>query len=388
MSSFLTNEYGYSLPTARIANVPCRPRDASRLLCLCEEKISHKSFRSLPNLLPSGSVLFLNESSVLPVRLKMKKSTGTEVEVFLLESKEAHFCDLLEAHSPLYCKALLRPSSRISLGSYLETKSNSHQLQIIRKTKEEVELRWQPEVLSFLEILSHFGQVPLPPYIRRPPRRSDTQHYQCVYSSTAGSVAAPTAGLHFTPRLLRALSSAGHTLQYLQLHVGASTFLPIQEKDVRNHNMHNEYFSVPSSVLTTLQKGKSIAVGTTSVRTIESIYWYGCLLAKDKEALFNIPQYVYKKVKPIPPSEALARVEDHIRHLRLKRLEGKTSLYITPGYFPKLTKGLITNFHQPYSTLLVLVAALIGKRWQKVYEEALRNEYRFLSYGDACLFLL
>lgn len=389
--TFLSAEYNYDLPADSIATAPCRPRDAAQLLCLKEGHLSHHRFRDLPNLLPTQATLFLNQSAVLPLRIRLKKDTGANIEVLLLETtaQETHLSEVLSRPSPLRCRALLRPAARLPIGAYIYGKSpKDKEIKIQRLSHDEVALHWQPQATLFKDILIAFGETPLPPYMKRRAQPRDLYDYQCVYSKAAGSVAAPTAGLHFTSKLLNTLQKAGFSLQYLNLHIGASTFLPLQSKDLREHPMHVERMSISYELLQALIKSTyPVAVGTTSLRTLESLYWYGCLLAEQPSACLNIPRFIYKQVPALSAAEALTQVAFRMEQAQLSTLSGHTALYIKPGYRLRMAKGLISNFHQPYSTLLVLVAALIGPRWKALYQEALQKKYRFLSYGDACIFL-
>ena len=391
MLSFLSEAYNYELPPGRIASYPCRPRDSARLLCLKGNRIEHRYFYELPKVLPRGASLFLNKSAVLPVRLRAKKcGGGGRAEVFLTEgAKGEHLSEQLEKGPPLCFRALLRPAHRIPIGSHLKVLREGEELSIHRSSAQEVELSWRPQDICLSEALERFGETPLPPYLNRLSRLADQKLYQCVYGEDAGSVAAPTAGLHFTRSLVSALEEQSFELKYLSLHVGMGTFLPLRSRDLRDHLMHREQFSVDLSTIKALSSCTySIAVGTTSLRSLESIYWYGCLLAQAPSSALDIPPFVYKEVAPLPVAEAMDRVIDQFKKDDTKRLSGYTSLYITPGYCCRVVRGLITNFHQPRSTLLVLLASLIGEQWRKVYQEALAREYRFLSYGDACFFAL
>ena len=391
MSLFSSDTYDYELPVERIAQYPCVPRDHARLLCFEGGKIAHHRFYELDKLLPQNATLFLNQSAVLPVRLKVRRGkSSSPAEVFLLEgSSSAHLSELLDARAPVRCHALLRPAGRIAIGSELTASTPSHSLWVKRKGQTEVELRWHPEQLSFEEMLLAFGEPPIPPYLKRDLRSSDVDDYQCVYGRERGSVAAPTAGLHFTSSLLERLKERVHQVVFLKLHVGGGTFLPLQTNDLRDHHIHAEQFTIDRGLLDALRQQRyRVSVGTTSCRSIESVYWYGCMLKKDPRARLDVPPFVYQQCAPSSVEEALDRVSEQLQHSNLGHISGYTSLYIAPGYRPRLMSALITNFHQPRSTLLVLLASIIGPKWRDVYRTALEHPYRFLSYGDACLFYI
>ena len=388
--SDISSSYDYALPPKSIATHPCQPRDAARLLCLKDKQLRHHYFHELPELLPPRSSIFFNQSRVLPTRIPCYKKTGAQAEVFLLEGEETHLGNLLQTAPPVLTRALLRPSQRIPIGTQLTstTPNGAHTLSITRQSQHQVRLFWHTKTDLFADMLERFGQVPLPPYIGRSVEPQDSLNYQCVYGKDAGSVAAPTAGLHFTAPLLGRLDLL-HKLHYLSLHVGAGTFAPLKSERLRAHRMHTEHISIDASVFQSLRASNyTVAVGTTSLRSLESLYWYGCLLAQDPKATFDIPSFVHEQTPPLSLSDAWAQVAHHLSSTNKSALTGRTALYILPGYTFRSVRGLITNFHQPRSTLLVLLAALIGDTWRDVYAEALDKKYRFLSYGDASLFLL
>ncbi|MGQ9863929.1 MAG: tRNA preQ1(34) S-adenosylmethionine ribosyltransferase-isomerase QueA [Bacteroidia bacterium] len=367
------HRWSYPLPPDRIARYPVSPRDAARLLVYQAGKIQEDTFSNLARYLPPRSLLIFNDSRVVPARLVFPKG-----EIFLLEPIEGSWYSMGEASF----RALVRP------GRYWRKKRSYtwfHPQGSLTASYEKQEdeaarlrLTWLPTHVPLLEVLQAVGQVPLPPYLRRAPQESDTHTYQTVYARLPGSVAAPTAGLHFTQALLDRLEQAQINWVFITLHVGAGTFLPIRATNLRQHTMHAEAFEVSAQAIKTLQEaqGPRIAVGTTSMRTLESLYW-----AALQDG--SIPAWVWEKGLPIPPAQAW----EILKQKYPQGVQGTTRLLIAPGYPFAFTEGLITNFHQPCSTLLALVEAWIGDAWRKIYDYALAHTFRFLSYGDGSLLL-
>ena len=366
-------DYNYKLPADRIAQRPLQERDASRLLLWKDGRISDEHFSAVDSLIPEGSLLVFNDTKVVRARLMFAKSSGGAIEVFCLEP--------------------LSPSVDFQLddkGSWLmaERKSN------LSDGCFEIEFSWSPSSLSFSQVLMMAGSIPLPPYIDRESDDEDVSRYQTVYAKHEGSVAAPTAGLHFTKDIFERLRKRHCREESLTLHVGLGTFRPVSVTNVRDHIMHNEPFVIKLSTLKALRNSLGstiIAVGTTSARTLESLYWLGVKAAANPGT--EIKQmnqwFPYETLDPdLPsPAEALDALILYFENKGLSEYHGSTSLIIVPAYTFRLVKGLITNFHMPQSTLLLLVAAFAGTGWKDAYTHALSNGYRFLSYGDACMFL-
>ena len=382
--------YDYPLPQEAIATFPCTPRDHAKLLVYDQKTVHHHKFYELPDLLPKDSTLFLNQSAVIPIRLHLQKSTGAKIEIFIIgdDTGPSHLSQILKYSSPLSIRAWFRPSKRLRVGEKTILRKDKTLLSAERLKKEQVNLEWKPRQKSFAHILHMFGKTPLPPYINREEEASDLLRYQTVFHQHPGSAAAPTAGLHFTDTLLQTLHHRNIPTHSLTLHVGAGTFLPLRTLNIEEHAMHAEEFLITEELLQSLQSAKTpISVGTTTFRAIESVYWLGCMLAKGQSTCW-IPADVYRIYSALPVEHSLREVEKYIRVKKLKELRAVTSLFIRPDYQTRILKGLITNFHQPCSTLLVLVATLVGPVWHALYTEALQKQYRFLSYGDACFFKL
>ena len=388
-------DYMYELPSSRIAEYPLADRDASKLLVFNHNNVEHKKFSQLPDLLPDNSILFFNDTKVIPARILFHKETGAAIEIFLLQ--------------PILPSALLSVTMagtgksmwRCSIGNLKRWKNDI----VLRKNLGEitlnarlvsveenlVEFSWKPQTTKFAEIIAAAGAVPLPPYIKRDPEAADRERYQTVYSQEEGAVAAPTAGLHFTEKLLRRLRDRGIMTNFLTLHVSAGTFMPVKEENAVEHTMHSEQIVIQRQTLEYLLiPGKNvIAVGTTAMRTLESLYWYGVLLIKNPSAQFEIDKLIPYQIdsQSIPNNEAFNAVLSLMTQNGVDKLTGTTSIFIFPGYRFRVCQGLITNFHQPGSTLLLLIAAFAGRFWKKIYREALTRDYRFLSYGDSSLLI-
>lgn len=387
-------DYTYNLPAERIALYPMEERDASQLLVYNKGKISHARFRHLAEYLPENTLLVFNDTRVIQARLLFTKPTGSVIEVFLLTPEKP----AQELHQAM--QATGRCVWKCSIGNLKRWRTNPlsllsgdvelHAALLSRETGE-VELHWKPERYTFAEILHHFGKIPLPPYIQRPEEELDEKRYQTVYSRHEGAVAAPTAGLHFTDKVFESLKEKGIEWDFVTLHVSAGTFQPIKTTDALQHIMHEEQVIISRSNLSRLlQPDKFVtAVGTTSMRTLESIYWYGVKLLQNPKADFAISQdEPYRSLENLPEvRSALEAVINRMEELQTDTLTGRTAIYIHPGYRFRVCQGLITNFHLPGSTLILLVAAFVGNDWKKIYNEALNNGYRFLSYGDSSLLI-
>lgn len=387
------SEYTYALPDDRIAYHPLAERDQSKLLFYQKGNIQHRTFFELPQLIPNDSILFFNDTKVIPARLHFKKDTGAEIEIFLLNpiAPTTLLQLAMQAKGSITWKCTIGNLKRWSDGLILtkQTDQGEFKAELIDRQENLVKFDW-PEQLTFAEAISQFGVTPLPPYIKREAKKEDLQRYQTVYSHYEGAVAAPTAGLHFTDKVLDELKQKGILTDFLTLHVSAGTFQPVKVENALEHTMHSEQILISKKNIENLLSGKKvIAVGTTSMRSLESLYWYGVKLQDNPKAEFIITQHdpYLERKNLLDYKESLHRVIDFMNQENMEVLTGHTSIYILPGYQFKICKGLITNFHQPGSTLMLLVAAFIGEGWKRVYDEALNNNYRFLSYGDSSLLL-
>lgn len=376
------NDYIYELPADRIALHPLEKRDQSKLLVYDRGKISHSKFSQIADFLDVNSLLVLNDTRVIPARLHFKKPSGAIIEIFLLQPLEPSTLvqQAMLAHKSSVWKCTIGNAKKWNDGLKLEAERITAEL--MDRSQGIVKFTWQGS-LSFAEVIETMGETPLPPYIHREADAEDKTRYQTVYARHEGAVAAPTAGLHLTDELLQELKEKNITPAWVTLHVSAGTFMPVKAQNALEHTMHEEQLIITRELIEQLlTKRKVVAVGTTSLRVLESIYWYGCKLARDPKAAFHIGQdEPYESLDPIPVEESLLNVLNH------GAMFGNTSIYIRPGYKFHLCEALITNFHQPGSTLMLLVAAFIGPRWKSVYNEALGNSYRFLSYGDSSLLI-
>lgn len=393
------DEYDYPLPENRIAKYPLAERDASKLLVMKNGSIQASQFKHIGDFLPPKALLVFNETKVIRARLRFQKSTGSHIEIFCLEPDDDYQI-AFSSPSPVRWKCLVGNSKRWREGTLqMPLTVNGHDAMLTAERKEkndqysEIEFSWSPSELPFASVLEAAGEIPLPPYLNREAEPEDRDRYQTVFAQYDGSVAAPTAGLHFTKPLLEQLQRQGFELDEVTLHVGAGTFRPVATPTIGEHDMHSETVIVRKSLLENLIQhldGDIIPVGTTSTRTLESLYWIGMMLREqgmDLRELHVEQWYPYETHPKLGTKEALQLILDYLSLHRLTRLEASTALMIAPSYQMKVITGLITNFHQPKSTLLLLVSALIGDRWKQAYHFALDNGFRFLSYGDSCLFL-
>ena len=392
-------EYDYPLPEDRIAKYPLPERDASNLLVLKDNEIKKSQFKHVGEFLPKDALLVFNETKVIRARLQFHKATGSRIEIFCLEP-EKDYQVAFSATSPVRWKCLIGNSKRWKEGKLSMELMAGGEPVVLRAERisqndqyAEIEFSWMPEDLSFASVLEAAGEIPLPPYLHRDAEPDDRDRYQTVFARYDGSVAAPTAGLHFTQPLIAALREQGFNFDEVTLHVGAGTFKPVSTDTIGEHAMHSETIIVRKSLIQNMinQIGKPIIpVGTTSTRTLESLYWIGVMLAEQGLELrpLHVEQwYPYEEHAPISTQQALHHLVEYLERHNLTRLEASTALMIAPSYKMRVITGLITNFHQPKSTLLLLVSALIGERWKNCYRFALDNDFRFLSYGDSCLFL-
>ena len=397
------SEYDYPLPDERIAKYPLAERDASKLLVLKDNKIGEDHFRNIGDYLPEKSVLVFNETKVVRARLQFVKDSGAAIEVFCLEpiTGNGDYQLAFSASSPVEWHCLVGNSRRWKDGMLtmpLLIKGVDVVLKAERIEKTDaysvIRFSWEPADISFAEVLENAGEIPLPPYLHREAEPSDRDRYQTVFAKYEGSVAAPTASLHLTKPLIAKLKEQGHTIEEVTLHVGAGTFRPVATDTIGEHEMHSESIIVKRQCIEHLHEniGRTIIpVGTTSMRTIESVYWIGVMLLEQgfEERNLHVNQWFPYQDRTTLPSakESLEAILKYLEMHHLDALHATTALMIAPSCPIMITKALITNFHQPKSTLLLLVSALIGEKWKETYKFALEHDFRFLSYGDSCLFI-
>ena len=407
-------DYDYPLPEERIAKYPLAERDKSKLLVFRNGNISEDTFSNIPNLLPDGSLLVFNNTKVIHARLVFQKETGSTIEIFCLEPYQTAISEAFEQreHCTWLCfvgnnkkwksgtleKAIGGQQSVVSEHSSIQASKQSGINTILTATRREavgnawiIDFSWTGGI-SFAEVIEQAGVIPLPPYLHRNAEDDDNERYQTVYADPMGSVAAPTAGLHFTERVFSQLQSRGIMTDFLTLHVGAGTFKPVNSDTVGGHEMHTEKIVVNRSTIQNIlshYRKPLIAVGTTSVRTLESIYWFGVQLEGNPSVeVMHVSQWEpYDNPHEVDFHKSYSNVLDWMARHDADILLGETQLIIAPGYKYHVISGMITNFHQPKSTLLLLVSALIGDEWKRCYRFALDHGFRFLSYGDSCLFL-
>lgn len=392
------DEYDYALPPERIAKYPLAERDHSKLLHFRHGTIHEHTFADLPNLIAPGSLLLFNDTKVIHARLLFHKSTGATIEIFCLEPWESVASVAFAEHEHCSWLCLIGNNKKwkdgtlsmdITIGN--DTSTLTAQRREAQGESWIVDFSWTGGN-SFAEVIEAAGVIPLPPYLHRDAESSDNERYQTVYAAHEGSVAAPTAGLHFTDSVLSALRQHNIDTEYITLQVGAGTFKPVTTATIGEHTMHVEQIQVSASNLRAVidHAGKPIiSVGTTTVRTLESIYWFGIQLGNDPHLdRMHIGQWdCYRLAEhAVPMSKAYSRVLQWMNEHDIEHLDGATQLMIAPGYQYRVVSSLVTNFHQPKSTLLLLVSALIGDNWHRCYDYALANGFRFLSYGDSCFF--
>lgn len=378
---------------------PLADRDSSKLLIYENGKISEDRYRGLAAHLPEGSLMVFNNTRVVPARMLFRKESGGVIEIFCLEPDDRYpdITSAMAETNQVFWKCLVGGASKWKHGQVLkkELPANGTELRLeahyVEKKPDHfiIHFEWKPGKHSFAEVLQLLGAIPLPPYIKREAEAGDAERYQTIYSAPEGSVAAPTAGLHFTERIFDSLREKNIHSEFLTLHVGAGTFKPVKSERMEGHAMHAEWIDVSrSSIAEILEhlEGHIVAVGTTSLRTLESLYWFGRKLILTG-SISPIEQWepYESSTETITAREALQALLDWMDAQQMKRFISRTGILIAPGYTLKITNSLITNFHQPGSTLLLLVAAVIGEDWKKVYKYALENDFRFLSYGDGCL---
>ncbi len=387
----------YQLPDEKIAKHPMANRDASKLLVYQNGHISDAVFKDVSQFIDSNSTLFFNNTRVIPARLFFFKETGAQIEIFLLQPilPSNIISTVMEATQRVTWKCMVGNLRKWKDENVLVHKLSDQgttinlKASIVDRDNKHICFEWDDADYSFAEVIELVGEVPLPPYLNREAEPEDKPRYQTVYSSEEGAVAAPTAGLHFTDDILEELKQKGVKESFLTLHVSAGTFQPIKVDDARDHPMHSEQIEVDiQSIEEIVEAKKIIAVGTTSMRSLESLYWFGVRLQNGNNSFSIEKLEIYNDSQTLPTrKEAFQSILNWMQSHSLDKLTGRTEIFIMPGYQFRVCDGLITNFHQPGSTLLLLVSAFIGNDWQKVYNYALNNNYRFLSYGDSSILL-
>ena len=393
-------DYDYPLPDERIAKYPLAERDASKLLHYQGGSISETVFRNLPTLLPQGTLMVFNNTRVIRARLHFRKATGAQIEVFCLEPHTpADYEQSFAARGSASWTCLVGNLKRWHEGTLEQTLNvGGHEVRLTAErlglsgTGHEVRFRWDDDSLTFAELLDAAGALPIPPYLNRQTEERDLVTYQTVYSRIKGSVAAPTAGLHFTPQVLADIDAAGIAREEVTLHVGAGTFKPVKSETIGGHEMHSEQFAVRRTTVERLlaHGATCTAVGTTSVRTLESLYFLGCMVNDcpgiDPSALRVGQWQPYERDYELSGEASLSALLRYMEAHDLDVLHAPTQIIIVPGYRFRIVSRMLTNFHQPQSTLLLLVSAFVGEnRWRDIYRYALDNGFRFLSYGDSSL---
>lgn len=393
-------DFDYPLPDDRIAKHPLAQRDKCQLLVRTPDgSITDRRFDELPALLPSDSMLVYNNTRVINARLRFRKSQGALIEVFCLEPTEPRdYAVNFASTGPVTWQCFVGNSKRWKDGTKLSLKVNIKGINVTLEADRTgrtgnasiVRFSWDNREVTWSDIISCAGEIPIPPYLNRNTEQSDSDDYQTVYSDIDGSVAAPTAGLHFTDTLLDKISSLGIPRRQLTLHVGAGTFQPVKSESIGEHEMHSEFIAVERRLIDELSKTEKrvIAVGTTSVRTLESLYHAGVMMLQGRWE-GEVPQWApYDNISDQPDTaEALKAIVDYLDANGMSTFVASTRIIIAPGYKFKVVKGMVTNFHQPQSTLLLLVSAFTAGDWRPMYDHALEGNYRFLSYGDAMLLL-
>ena len=388
------SDYNYNLPDERIAKFPLEKRDSSKLLTYISGNVSTNVFSSLPEILPANSCLVFNNTRVIQARLEFFKSTGSRIEIFCLEPQEPSSYELsLSSTQSCVWKCMVGNLKKWK-GEVLKKEVGTDNLILEAERLETngntsfIKFSWNNGV-SFAEVLDLLGELPIPPYLNRKTQESDKTTYQTVYSKVKGSVAAPTAGLHFTPEVISALHGKGIKTMELTLHVGAGTFQPVKAEEIGGHAMHAEKIEVSKVFIENLIEnlGNIVAVGTTSVRTLESLYYLGVQLHSGDTKLLVNQWEPYESEKVLSAREALEAILNYMEKNQSNILYATTQIMIVPGYKFNIVNVLITNFHQPKSTLLLLLAAFVGEKWRELYEYALNNDYRFLSYGDSSVLI-
>lgn len=395
-------DYNYPLTDVRIAKYPLSERDHSKLLIYDKGEIKEDVFYNIAEYLPKNALMIFNNTKVIQARMHFRKDTGALIEVFLLEPyAPADYEQMFQTTSECSWLCLvgnLKKWKGQQLGREINIKGKDVFVKVDYErehhTSHLIKFSWNNNEVSFAEILDAIGELPIPPYLNRETQESDKTTYQTVYSKIKGSVAAPTAGLHFTDNVLLSVSNYGIDLEEITLHVGAGTFKPVKSDEIGEHNMHSEFVCVHKSTIEKLllHDGKAIAVGTTSVRTLESLYYVGLKLLKDKDLSvdeLHVCQWepYADDVKQVSAVKAIEQIREYMEEKNVNSIHFSTQIIIVPGYDYKIVKMLVTNFHQPQSTLLLLVSAFLHGDWKRVYDYALSHDFRFLSYGDSSLLI-
>lgn len=392
-------DYDYDLPDEKIAKQPVNKRDNSNLLVWKNNKLSKEIFSDLHNFIPENKILFLNNTKVIQARLNFTKDTGAKIEIFCLEPYNPVDYNLaFQQTKNVSWKCLIGNSKKWKTGILKkkviinETEFNFFANKILNDNKSNIiEFSWDNNNFSFSEILENLGEIPIPPYLNRKSSKTDITNYQTTYSKIKGSVAAPTAGLHFTSETFNNLLAKNIKTDEITLHVGAGTFKPVSSNNIIEHEMHTEHFYISLSNINNLINNINdiYAVGTTTVRTIESLFFIGLKLKNNCKEPFYIKQWdAYNLEKTISPKESLIEIKNFLTNKNIEIIEAKTQIIIVPGYKFNFISGLVTNFHQPKSTLLLLISAFVGsEKWKEIYKFALSNNFRFLSYGDSSLLI-
>lgn len=396
-------DYNYNLPDERIAKFPLAKRDNSKLLLYRHGEVTEDVFHNIAEYLPKGALMVFNNTKVIQARLHFRKETGALIEVFLLEPyMPADYEQMFQTTGHCSWLCMIGNLKKWKEGTLKRTFDvKGKEVTLVAERKEDVhksyrvDFSWDALDVSWAELLDAVGELPIPPYLNRETQESDKTTYQTVYSKIKGSVAAPTAGLHFTPEVLADIDRHGIDREELTLHVGAGTFKPVKSEEIQDHEMHTEYICVHRQTLEKLIRhdAKAIAVGTTSVRTLESLYYIGVKLEKTldlSEEELHVCQwepYENAVAKPITPLKAIENILAYLDKHGLSALHASTQIIIAPGYEYNIVKMLVTNFHQPQSTLLLLVSAFVHGDWHKIYDYALAHDFRFLSYGDSSLLI-
>ena len=405
-------DFTYDLPSKKIALYPLEERDGSRLLIGDQGNIKDDIFKNIAGYLPENAMLVFNDTRVIKARIRFQKASGGIIEIFCLEpfGEMTGYSTIMSKKETVRWKCMIGGAGKWKSG-VLEKRGENRigqgakdpgnwkiSVRLLEKLADSyvAEFNWEPAGFSFAEILELAGDIPLPPYIKRNSEAGDAVRYQTIYAREEGSVAAPTAGLHFTDAVFKSLAIKNIAIDFVTLHVGAGTFKPVKSTVMVDHEMHEEWISVNTGIIERLQTeihNTCIAVGTTSTRTLESIYWLGVkAFIQPGIKHLELDQWeVYEEKLAgcnISPGVAMAALSAWLKQNNLEKLFTTTKLMIAPGYRFRMIRGFITNFHQPQSTLLLLVAAAIGQEWERYYDHALQNDYRFLSYGDSCLFFI
>ncbi|WP_337041468.1 S-adenosylmethionine:tRNA ribosyltransferase-isomerase [Emticicia sp. 17c] len=396
MTEIDLEKYTYHLPDERIARFPVEPRDVSKLLVYKQSEIKEDKFYRLVGYLPKDAFLVFNNTKVIPARLFFQKDSGALIEIFLLNPVEPSSVISQVMETTQSCTWVCMIGNKKRLKGKLQGKHTIHETddlvleaELIDSEKNHVRFSWNNATLTFAEIVKYFGQIPLPPYLKRQTEEKDYETYQTVYSKNNGAVAAPTAGLHFTEKVLFDFEEHDINYDFITLHVGAGTFQPIKVQNVVEHQMHSEQIVFEKAFVERLLKYHTfvIPVGTTSMRSLESLYWFGVKLLQGDETFFIEKLFPYQDKQAVSIEASLQATLQYMNSKNIEQLVGETEIFIFPGYQFRVCKGIITNFHQPDSTLILLVAAFVGDDWRKIYDFALKNNFRFLSYGDSSLLI-